>query len=488
MLADRLTRIFRDAVALCDVERLTGASLVRDGDMLEVYRHAYVTAQASSGDATPRLSAQGSALGISLQGGRVAVIAVGKAAPGQARAMYAALSDRVDKGLLIVPDDMDAGVVPPGFELVRATHPLPGSGSVEAARKALALAGSLSKEDMLLCGISGGTSALLALPAEGLSLSDKEQTTRMLLRSGADIGEINAVRKHLSRVKGGQLAAATKASVLGLLLSDVAGDPPDVIGSGPVTPDPTTYGEAMKVLAKYALTEKVPSAVVAHLLAGSKGQVPETPKGARGAGGAPEGSAVAGGAPSERGKGDALGERCRTIVVAGPEHLRSATVALAAQAGFAGAGTEPPSAGQQAEALAKQIGALARLTRDRQDKRAANAKPQIFVYVREPSVAVSGEGQGGRNSHLALLVAREIAGVPGTAFLSAGSDGIDGDTKAAGAAVTGESWAAAEAKGLDPAGRLARFDSGPVHAGIGSAIVTGRTGVNFMDLHLLAVE
>lgn len=466
-LPERLIKLFRDAVELCDTERLTGASLVRDGEMLEVYRHAYVTAQAAGGDATPRLSAQGSALGISLQGGRVAVIAVGKAAPGQARAMYAALSDRIDKGLLVVPEDMDAGVVPPGFELVRGSHPLPGAGSVEAARKALALAGSLTKEDMLLCGISGGTSALLALPAEGLSLSDKEQTTRMLLRSGADIGEINTVRKHLSRVKGGQLAAATRASVLGLLLSDVAGDPPDVIGSGPVTPDPTTFNEALKVLGKYGLAEKVPSGIVAHLVAGSKGQVPETPK------------------------GDALGDRCRTIVVAGPEHLRSATVALAAQAGFAGAGTEPPSSGQDVEPLAKQIGALAKAARERQDKRAAApkpGKPQIFVFVREPSVAVTGDGQGGRNSHLALLVAREIAGIPGASFLAAGSDGVDGDTKSAGAAVTGETWAAAMAKGLDPDARLARFDSGPVHAALGTAIVTGRTGVNFMDLHLLAVE
>lgn len=465
-LAERLTKLFRDAVELCDTERLTGASLVRDGEMLEVYRHAYVTAQAASGEATPRLSAHGSALGISLQGGRVAVIAVGKAAPGQARAFHAALSDRIDRGLLVVPEDMDAGAVPPGFELVRATHPLPGAGSVEAARKALALAASLAKDDMLLCGISGGTSALLALPAEGLSLADKEQTTRMLLRSGADIGEINAVRKHLSRVKGGQLAAATKSAVLGLLLSDVAGDPPDVIGSGPITPDPSTYGDALKVLAKYGLSEKVPSAVVAHLVAGSKGQVAETPK------------------------GGALGDRCKTVVVAGPEHLRSAAVALAAQAGFAGSGTEPPAAGQDAEALAKQIGALARAARERQDKRSEGktAKPQIFVYVREPSVVVSGDGQGGRNSHLALLVARELDGIPGAAFLSAGSDGVDGDTKAAGATVTGESWAAAESKGLDPAGRLARFDSGPVHAALGSAIVTGRTGINFMDLHLLAID
>ena len=480
-LPERLTKLFRDAIDLCETERLTGASLVRDGEMLEVYRHEYVTAQAAGGDATPRLSAKGTALGISLQGGRIAVIAVGKAAPGQARAMYAALSDRIDKGLLVVPEDMDAGVVPPGFELVRASHPLPGAGSVEAARKALAIAASLTKEDMLLCGISGGTSALLALPAEGLSLSDKEQTTRMLLRSGAGIGEINTVRKHLSRVKGGQLAAATRASVLGLLLSDVAGDPPDVIGSGPVTPDPSTFGEALKVLGKYSLAEKVPSGILAHLLAGTKGQVPETPKGV---------SAKGGGTPTERGSHDALGERCRTVVVAGPEHLRSAAVALAAQAGFAGAGTEPPSSGQDVEALAKQLGVLARAARERQDKRTTGkvAKPQIFVYVREPSVAVTGDGIGGRNSHLALLVAKEIAGIPGASFLAAGSDGVDGDTKSAGAAVTGESWAAALAKGLEPEARLARFDSGMVHAGLGTAIVTGRTGVNFMDLHLLAVE
>ena len=462
-LAQRMEALFREAIALCETERLTGASLVRDGDMLEVFRHSYVTAQAADGKPAPRLSAQGSALGISLQGGRVAVIAAGKAAPGQARAMHAALSDRIDKGLLVVPEDMDAGEVPPGFELVRASHPLPDAGSVEAARKALALAESLAKEDMLLCGISGGTSALLALPVEGLSLSDKWQTTKMLLRSGADIGEINAVRKHLSRIKGGRLAAATRASVLGLLLSDVAGDAPDVIGSGPVVPDPTTYADALKVLAKYGLAEKVPSAVSAHLLAGSKGQVEETPK------------------------GDALGERCRTVVVAGPEHLRGAAVALAAQAGFAGAGTEPPAAGQDVGGLAQQIGAAAKAARARIDKK-PRSRPQIFVYVREPSVVVTGEGRGGRNGHLALLAARELAGIPGVAFLAAGSDGIDGDTKAAGAVVTGETWAAAEAKGLDPAGRLERFDSEPLHASLGTAVVTGRTGVNFMDLHLLAVE
>ena len=459
-LSERLVAIHRQAIALCETERLTGAALVRDGDMLEVYRHTFTTAQGASGGAVPRLAAQGSALGVSLQGGAVAVIAVGKAAPGQARAISAALRDRITKGLLILPGDMDAGEVPPAFEVVRASHPLPDHGSVDAARKALALARSLSADDMLVCGISGGTSALLALPAEGLSLSDKEATTKLLLRSGADIGEINAVRKHLSQVKGGRLAAATRAATLGLLLSDVAGDPPDVIGSGPVSPDPTTFADALAVLAKYLLLEKIPSSIAAHLHAGAKGQAPETPKEAA--------------------------ERNRVVVIAGPEHLRGAAVALAAQAGFAGAGTEPPSSGHEIEALAKQIGAAAKAARERQDKR--GKKPQIFVWVREPSVSVKGDGRGGRNGHLALLVAREIAGLKGVAFLAAGTDGIDGDTPAAGAVVTGETWGEAGSRGLDPASRLERFDSFPVHEALSTSIVTGRTGVNFMDLHLLAVE
>lgn len=460
-LGERLERIFREAVALCDAERLTAASLVRDGDALDVMTHAYTTAIAADGKPTPRLAAKGAALGVSLQGGRVAVLAAGKAAPGMARAIHAALGDRVDRGLVVLPADMDAGTLPPGLEIARGSHPIPDAGSIEAAKKALALASSLGKDDMLLCGISGGTSALLAAPAEGLSLSDEMEVTRDLLRSGATIGEINAVRKHLSRIKGGRLAAATKASILGLLLSDVAGDPPDVIGSGPVSPDPTTYAEALAVLDKRV--KSVPSAVRAHLEAGAKGQVEETPK-----------------------KDSAVFERARTVVLAGPDHLRSAAVALAARDGFAGAGTEPPSAGQPVEALAAHIGSTAKTARNRLRK--PDAKPHVYVWVREPSVVVTGDGQGGRNGHLALAVAKEIAGLDGVWFLSAGSDGVDGTTRAAGALVDGSTWKRALDASLDPDGRLARFDSGPLHEALGTAVVTGRTGTNFMDLQLLAVE
>lgn len=463
-LAARLEKVFRDAVALCDAERLTGAALVRDGDALDVMSHGFTTAQAADGSPVPRLAARGSAMGVSLQGGKVAAVVAGKAAPGMARAIHAALRDRLEAGLLVVPDDMDAGVVPAVFELVRASHPIPDAGSIDAAKKALALAASLGPDDMLLCGISGGTSALLAAPVEGLSLADKMATTRMLLRSGAPIDAVNAVRKHLSRIKGGRLAAATKASTLALLLSDVAGDPPDVIGSGPASPDPSTYADALAALDRYQLRESIPSAARSHLEAGAAGQVAESPK-----------------------ADDPAFGRARAVVLAGPEHLRAAAVSLCAAAGFAGAGTEKPGAGMDVEHLATHIGHTAHTSRERM-KVKPGSKAHAFVWVREPSVVVTGEGKGGRNGHLALLVARAIAGMPGVCFLSAGSDGIDGNSAAAGAVVDGTTWNRALSEGLDPAAALASFDSATVHEKLGTAIVTGRTGTNFMDLQLLAVS
>ena len=461
---ERLAGIFREAVSLCDSEILTGAALVRNGDALDVHRHVFATAQDSLGRPLPRLSGKGVALSLSLHGGRVGVIAAGKAAAGMARAIRAALGDRMDRGLLVVPSDLDIGAVPSGFEVVRASHPLPDFASVDAAKRALELAGSLSSDDLLVAAISGGSSALLAAPVEGVSLSDKMQVTRALLKSGADIHAINAVRKHLSRIKGGRLAATTKASVLALLLSDVAGDPPDVIGSGPASPDPSTFADALAVLDRFSLRETVPGAVRAHLEAGARGHVEETPK--------PDAAIFA---------------RAKFAVLAGPEHLRAAAVSLAARAGLQGAGTAPPAAGMDAAALAIEIGVLARQTRVRLDAK-PSPKPLAFVWVREPSVRVTGDGVGGRNGHLALAVAREIAGLPGVTFLSAGSDGIDGDTTAAGAIVDGTTWAAAESASLAPARALERFDSGALHAAAGTAVVTGRTGANFMDLQILSVE
>jgi glycerate 2-kinase len=464
LTGETLTRIFREAVSLCDAEILLGAALVRDGNSLEVHKHSFATAQDAKGLPVPRLSGKGVALSLSLEGGAVGVIAAGKAAAGMARAVQAALGDRIRFGLMVIPEGMDPGRIPAGFEVMVASHPLPDFASVEAAKKALALAGSLKKDDLLVAAISGGTSALLAAPAEGLSLSDKMETTRVLLRSGADIGEINAVRKHLSRIKGGRLAAATQAAVLGLLFSDVAGDPPDVIGSGPVSPDPSTFADALTVLDRRRIREAVPPAVRAHLEAGASGQVEETPK-----------------------PGSDLFSKVRTTVVAGPDHLRAASVSLVAAAGFQGAGTEPPSAGMEAGALAVAIGQTAKAARARLDAK-GGTKPLAFVWVREPSVLVHGDGVGGRNGHLALAVAKEIAGVSGVTFLSAGSDGIDGATNAAGAVVDGESWRVAEERGLKPGVAIERFDSGPLHAALGSAIVTGRTGTNFMDLQILAVD
>ena len=349
------------------------------------------------------------------------------------------------------------------LRVIEAGHPIPDAAGLSATLATLAHADSVGPNDLVLALISGGASANWIAPVAGLSLAEKQALTRALIASGASIGEINTVRKHLSRIKGGRLAAATRATVLGLLLSDVAGDPPDVIGSGPVTPDPTTYADALAALDKYGLRDQVPAVVRAHLEAGERGQVEETPKADHPA-----------------------AARAKTVIIAGPDHLRSVAVSLAAQGGFAGAGTEKPASGQDVEQLAKHIAHTAHASRSRIKK--SGAKPHVFVWVREPSVAVKGDGVGGRNGHLALLVAREIAGMTGVAFLSAGSDGVDGDTPAAGAVVDGGSWNRALAEGLEPAARLERFDSGPVHQKLGTAIVTGRTGTNFMDLQLLAIE
>ncbi|HVO29843.1 MAG TPA: DUF4147 domain-containing protein, partial [bacterium] len=207
--AKRLPIVFRETLALCDPELLTGAALVRDGESLEVHRHVYTTTQDAAGRPRAKLAGRGAQLGISLGGGRVALLAAGKAAAGMARAVHAALGDRLGPTLVVLPPGAAAPTLRDA-EILRAEHPIPGAGSVAAAERVLSLAASLAPEDLLVVALSGGASALLSAPAQGLTLDDKIGTTRALLAGGADIRAINAVRKHLSRIKGGRLAAATR--------------------------------------------------------------------------------------------------------------------------------------------------------------------------------------------------------------------------------------------------------------------------------------
>jgi glycerate-2-kinase len=290
----------------------------------------------------------------------------------------------------------------------------------------------------MLC-LSGGASALLALPIEGVSLAALAETTRRLVLGGAGIHEINAVRRRLGAALGGRLAAATSASLEVLALSDVIGDDPSTIGSGPASPDPTSRVEAAAIAARFGAPEEVMASIA--------GAAAETPAAAH--------PAFA---------------RVRFSVLASPASLRSAARAAAVAAGWRVRALATPFAGDVAEVAAALL-----------------AEPphdgELVIAVGEPTVHVTGTGQGGRAQHLALLMARELAGQP-ACFVACGSDGSDGPTDAAGAAVDGSTLAAARAAGLDVDAAIASFDSHPTLARLGLNIVTGPTGTNLTDLFL----
>jgi glycerate-2-kinase len=361
---------------------------------------------------------------------------VGKAVGAMARGVCASAPGRVRGGEITVKDDLapvaDLAVHP-------ASHPLPDERSEQAGRRALALAAGLGPADALVVVVSGGASALWAVPAPGLTLDEKRQTVRALARTGCDVRALNVVRRHLSAIKGGRLAAATRAgTVVTLLLSDVLGDPVHAIGSGPTVADPSTLEQARRLV---AATPGVPASVLDWLAA----EAAETPK--------------------------VLPERGPVALVGNHETLRGAALAAAGAAGLEA--ILLPATEAEVRSCAEALAALP-------------PPPAGSVYVGggEPTVTVCGTGSGGRAQHLALEMARRLRGTE-RVFLSAGSDGSDGPTSAAGAVVDGQSWDEALRRGLDPTSALADFDSARVHAMLGTAIVTGPTGTNLLDLHLL---
>jgi hydroxypyruvate reductase len=318
------------------------------------------------------------------------------------------------------------------------------------------LLAAVSGRDLVLAVISGGGSALLTLPAAGLTLADLQATTDLLLRCGARISELNAVRKHLSQIKGGGLARlAGQASIVSLILSDVVGDLLDVIASGPTAPDPTTFADAWAVLERYGLGEQVPEAVRERLLAGCDGNLPDTPK--------PE---------------DRLFERVHNVIVG------SNRLAAEGAVGAAGAGGmnalllstfvegEAREVAQVAAALAKEL-----VSHDRPVPR-----PACLVWGGETTVKVRGNGLGGRNQELALAAAMAMEGLSNVVLVALGTDGTDGPTDAAGAVATGETVARGRALGLEPAAYLANNDSYHFFDGLCDLIRTGPTGTNVNDL------
>lgn len=391
--------------------------------------------------------------------GKIVAVGAGKAAASMAVALEQLLGARLTGGLIAVK----RGYALPTrrIRVVTAGHPVPDRAGQRAASRMLALVKELTCDDLLIVLLSGGASSLLPLPAPGLTLADKQRTTQLLLKSGAAIREINIVRKHLSAIKGGRLAAATRARVVTLILSDVIGNDPGTIGSGPTAPDRTTYADALTVLRRRRIWKQIPARARRHLLAGETGRLAETPK---------PGSPIFG--------------RVQNVILGGNREAVEATAREARRAGF------HPSI--YTTALRGEAGKAARLFTRLAKSIRAHAKPvrppACLIAGGELTVTVRGTGRGGRAQEFALAAAMDIAGLPNVWIAGFGTDGTDGPTDAAGAVVDGGTLARAKKSGLDIARFLRRNDAYAFFKQAGGHIMTGPTGTNVNDLYVMIVE
>jgi hydroxypyruvate reductase len=390
---------------------------------------------------------------------RIWVVGAGKASAAMASAAEGLLGKRIAGGLVNVKYGHTARLR--RIELNECGHPVPDERGVQGAARIADIVRRAGRRDLILCLISGGASALLPLPAPPIALEEKQAVTQMLLASGASIQEINAVRKHLSAIKGGQLARmAWPAKVISLLLSDVVGDQLDVIGSGPTAPDASTFADAQSVLDKYGLSARLPAAVRERIAAGVRGDLPETPK-----------------------ENDPAFRRTRNFTVGSNRLAVDAAEARARQLGFEPLVLSTTMEGETRE-VARVHAAIARevVASGRPVKR-----PACLISGGETTVTLRGGGLGGRNQEFVLAAAIELAGCPGVVVLSAGTDGTDGPTDAAGAIADGTTVAAAAAKGLDARRYLADNDSFHFFEAAGGLLITGPTRTNVMDVRLVLV-
>lgn len=388
--------------------------------------------------------------------GRVIVIGAGKAAASMAAAMEGVLGDRLDAGLVIVKE---GGALPlQRIECREGGHPVPDAASIRATRELLDLVDAARPEDTVFLLLSGGASSLLCLPVDGITLDDKAAAHRLLVNSGASIAEINAVRKHLSAVKGGRLRLRCRAATFcTLAISDVIGDDPSTIGSGPSVADTTTFDDALAVLDRYGLVRAMPRPVLTRLRRGAD----ETPK--------PGDTAL--GAPSYR-------------VIAG-NHL-----ALEAAATFAGA------QGCDARILTTTLQGsthdaargFARTLRQIAAGRAQSDPPLVVLAGGETTLAVTGRGKGGRNQEFALVAGLNLQGTNNITLLAAGSDGTDGPTDAAGAFADGETVQRARSIDRDPQASLDDNDAYPLCDAMGDLYRSGPTGTNVMDVLAAVID
>ncbi len=393
------------------------------------------------------------------KGRRVVLIAAGKAAGTMARAAEEVLGDRISEGLAV--DIVEARPPLARTRLRIARHPLPDRRGLRAAAEVEALARGLDKDDLLLLLISGGASALLPAPVAGISLDDKVAVTSHLLRAGATIGELNTVRKHLSRLKGGGLArAAWPARVVCLVLSDVVGDDLSTIASGPTVPDPTTYAEALDVLRRRQVLSALPRPVRRHLEAGAAGRVPETPKAK-----------------------DRVFRGVRTRIVGSNRWTVEAAAQEARRLGLRALTLTTFLEGEAREVARVLVSVL----RECVESGTPGEPPICLLAGGETTVTVRGDGLGGRNQELVVAAVEPLSALPAHAVVaSLATDGIDGISVAAGGIVDQDSARRARQMGLaPPAVFLGSSDSAGFLAPLGDLIITGPTGTNVVDLTIL---
>lgn len=375
------------------------------------------------------------------------VLSLGKAALHMMQAVLKAFPEA--PGLVVVPKGTPKAVLPEHIQLVLAGHPTPDDQSVQAAHLALDHFSRWQAHRRILMLVSGGGSALFCAPW-GVTLQEKQQVAQHLMRAGASIQELNTVRKHLSLVKGGRLAAATRAQIEGFLISDVVGDDPSVIASGPAVPDASTFQDALDVLNTYRIEAP---AVVRHLQAGIRGELPETPK--------------------------TLSNTQNTIIGSNRLLLEAARNFLERQ------GCKVLILSDQYTGEARDLAQLH--AQKIREIRASNAGPVVLLSGGEATVTVTGQGRGGRNQEFALWLLQELKS-EGVHALVAGSDGIDGSSLAAGAFLTPGSWEKAQKLGLDPLVFLKNNDSDGFFARMQDQLVTGPTGHNLNDFRVVCLK
>jgi len=397
---------------------------------------------------------------------RIFVVGIGKAASSMSTAIAKILGDCLHEGVILVKDGYgpkkDERRADKRFLTLEAGHPIPDMRGVKGAQEITRLITSAGVKDLVLCLISGGGSALLTSPAEGIPLENLQELTSLLLACGATIQEINTIRKHVETLKGGGLARLVyPATLVSLILSDVIGDPLDVIASGLTVPDRTTFEDAWNVLAKYALISRTPSPIINHIVRGKEGEFPDTPK-----------------------IGDPIFGKVHNILVG---NNLMATQALENAA--ITEGTMPIAISTHLRGEASMVGrSLAALAKQFARQRMQGNPSVCLICGGETTVTVRGNGLGGRNQELALSAVEELGGIDGVVLVALATDGSDGPTDAAGAVATGNTLQRAKRLGLDPALFLQRNDAYHFFEPLGDLLKPGPTMTNVNDLTIIYIE